>query len=943
MANTRDLALKLRERVLPPGRSRYGLVIGIDRYQDTRLDLRCAAADARLIHGLMVDPDCGVFDEGNVELLLDTDATKDGIWRSLAGLRRKAGPEDTVWVYFAGHAAPEDDQTYWLAHDSDVNDLYATGLGAEQISGALSRVDADRRIVLLDCCHAAATTLQKNPTRAAVPAEELLGRFQGRGAVTLCSSDGGQRSVELEEHGHGAFTYFLERGLRGEADLDGDGVVTAEELWTYLEGRVTKAARKAGVDQSPLMIGQFSHGLPLSVCPDHLRSRSSVADLVHGMIGLGSNDLTTEEARWCLELLSRPAANDHELQLLSLLEYVASCDRDVPGLRAAVLGAMNAGLRVPMTKEVRVTKSGTSVPPIAGRGQGAAPLERALGEGSDSAAKIRVHALAKEYGVSGKRMAEVLMALGFDHVRSHMSVLDADEAAKVRQSLDEPQSQAMLSSGVKRKVIGKSRQREHAPSKKGVASKAAGQAVGGSEASAKGVQPSNPKASAERTTSRIAQECRRDVEACIAALHGSADPELHLKHVFHKRLESWKQASEAGLADGQWLVARCHLGGVAMPRNARKAYFLFRKAAEQGHEIAEYSLGVCYLKGTGVGLDQEEGVRWLQRAASQGLPIASYNLALCYAEGEGVESNPGTALKWLRIASDKDYAPAQFALGRCLTLGEGIPADAKQAFALYQKAATRGDADAQFALGYCYQYGEGVEVDLKLAVAWYEKAASQGDADSQASLGECYAAGEGVARDAGQALFWLRKAAEQGDGQAQFRLGQLLIENPGVQGAKHLHTAEEWIRMAARQGHPEAVRHVKRERRVSTGRGRKASRKKGCFISSSVMAARGGGHECAELQALRGFRDSYMQELPSRIAEVQEYYKVAPGIVTAIDASTDPEIEWDRIYRDHLAPALEALSRGKLAKAHDLYRGMIGDLKSRWPDTHSPRQGSRSC
>ena len=341
-SQSRDIAATLRERILPQGRSRYGLVVGIDQYADSRLDLRCAAADARLVHRLMVDPECGLFPEANVELLLNEAATQQAVWRSLAGLRRKAGPEDTVWVYFAGHAAPEDDQTYWVTHDSDVNDLFSTGLGSEQISGVLSRVAVDRQVVMLDCCHAAAIACQQNPTRSVLAAEELYGSFQGKGSITLCSSDGGQRSVELAEHGHGAFTYFLERGLRGEADLNGDGVVTADELWRYLQDKVSDAARKVGVQQTPLLIGQLSHGLPLSVSASAISARVALVDVVHSLIGLESGCLSTDEARFCLELIQRGASTPAERALLAMLQEAAQNGKPGAGLTLVVSAAMSS-------------------------------------------------------------------------------------------------------------------------------------------------------------------------------------------------------------------------------------------------------------------------------------------------------------------------------------------------------------------------------------------------------------------------------------------------------------------------------------------------------------------------------------------------------------------------------------------------------------------------
>lgn len=108
--------------------SRYGLVIGIDRVKrHPQLNLRYAAADAKAIYDVMVDPDCGQFLEGNVKLLLNDEATTSEIWGALSDLRKKAvNEENQVWIYYAGHAAPETERVYWVTHDSDANDLCKT-------------------------------------------------------------------------------------------------------------------------------------------------------------------------------------------------------------------------------------------------------------------------------------------------------------------------------------------------------------------------------------------------------------------------------------------------------------------------------------------------------------------------------------------------------------------------------------------------------------------------------------------------------------------------------------------------------------------------------------------------------------------------------------------------------------------------------------------------
>jgi hypothetical protein len=348
-AKTRDIVALLRERVVPPGGGRHGLVIGIEQYRDERLNLRCATADAKVIFDLMIDPDCGMFPKDNVRLLLNEEATREGVWRALSSLRRSAGENDTVWVYYAGHAAPEESNLYWVTHDADVDDLYGTGLSNDQISKVLNDIRSKRLVVLLDCCHAAATATQKNPTRAVLTAEEVFACYKGHGRITLSSSDGKEKSVELGDVGHGAFTYFLEKGLRGEADADGDGVVTADELWKYLRAKVVDASQRVGNAQTPVLIGEMRHDFALSLNPISVGRKRKLVDLVTSLIGLGADRLSTEEAEVCVEIIKRPPRTPQEESLVQELHKSLGREPNISLLKVlieSVKGAMS-GVKLP--------------------------------------------------------------------------------------------------------------------------------------------------------------------------------------------------------------------------------------------------------------------------------------------------------------------------------------------------------------------------------------------------------------------------------------------------------------------------------------------------------------------------------------------------------------------------------------------------------------------
>jgi len=85
---------------------------------------------------------------------------------------------------------------------------------------------------------------------------------QGRGRVILTASDANEVSVEKDELKHGVFTYYLLEALRGKGDLDGDGVVSADEAYRYVSMKVPQAT---GQDQHPVKKGEMTGQIILGV------------------------------------------------------------------------------------------------------------------------------------------------------------------------------------------------------------------------------------------------------------------------------------------------------------------------------------------------------------------------------------------------------------------------------------------------------------------------------------------------------------------------------------------------------------------------------------------------------------------------------------------------------------------------------------------------------
>ena len=99
---------------------------------------------------------------------------------------------------------------------------------------------------------------------------------KGQRAV-ITASDISESSFEDAKwgDGHGVFTYFLLRGLQGEADRNHDGVVTAGELFAYLQQSVRQATD--GKQNPRAMVG-IDSSLTISTVPrTHARNQIPAA------------------------------------------------------------------------------------------------------------------------------------------------------------------------------------------------------------------------------------------------------------------------------------------------------------------------------------------------------------------------------------------------------------------------------------------------------------------------------------------------------------------------------------------------------------------------------------------------------------------------------------------------------------------------------------------
>lgn len=100
-----------------------------------------------------------------------------------------------------------------------------------------------------------------------------------------------------------------------------------------------------------------------------------------------------------------------------------------------------------------------------------------------------------------------------------------------------------------------------------------------------------------------------------------------------------------------------------------------------------------------------------------------------------------------------------------------------------------------------------------------------------------------------------------------------------------------------------------------------------CFITTAVCQSRGLPDDCAELTAFRAFRDGYLRTCPDGDALIEEYYNIAPGIVTCIDLCDNSAAKYEAIRTEYLAPCYDDLQNGRLEACKQRYVRMVRTLE----------------
>src|SRR5271165_3317758 len=289
----------------------WAICIGIDRY-DNLQSLRYAKRDAEALRAFWVKEvafdKVYFFAEDAPPISTDfgepiRSAPTGGTLRRFLRIRfeqKFLKPSDNFWFFFAGHGRRERDRDYIMPIDADPGNVEETAIPVGYVTERLRRCGADNVILLLDACR-----------NEGARDGQGIGAEIHSGVVTIASCGPSERSYEIAELQHGAFTYSLLEGLRLQGETN---CATVERLDLHLRFRVPElCAKYRKPRQTP-----YTHAEPVEKLHLILVAKfASLSDL--GPIKLDAlqaetnGDLETAEQLWWRVIAVSPVdAQAHE-------------------------------------------------------------------------------------------------------------------------------------------------------------------------------------------------------------------------------------------------------------------------------------------------------------------------------------------------------------------------------------------------------------------------------------------------------------------------------------------------------------------------------------------------------------------------------------------------------------------------------------------------------
>jgi hypothetical protein len=245
----------------------WALAVGVSNYDlPSILTLKYPHSDAFRMYAFWKSPEGGSLDDIHSQVLVNDQATKQGIVDSMHQMFMQAGENDLVTFFYSGHGL----KGAFLPTDYDGSNVR---LFHSEVNDLMAECPAKYKLVIADACNSGSYLASKsvnNPVfrQSQHDVQDAFFRELNRaspGTAFILSSQADEESLEVSTLHQSIFSYFVLRGMKGEANVNNDEVVTIQELFDYVYHQVTTYALNLGKVQTPVLKGNFDPNMPVAM------------------------------------------------------------------------------------------------------------------------------------------------------------------------------------------------------------------------------------------------------------------------------------------------------------------------------------------------------------------------------------------------------------------------------------------------------------------------------------------------------------------------------------------------------------------------------------------------------------------------------------------------------------------------------------------------------
>ena len=243
----------------------YACIIGIAAYTHMP-SLKYTDDDAYQIYAFLKSPEGGALKDENIRILIDDAATKSNVLYEMKNVSERADANDVILVYLSGHGL----QGSYIPSDFDG---YNNNIPYSEILAIIDESSAKHKVCIADACHSGSMYASKSIRSQGLEAYYSNFNNLDGGTAFLTSSKSEEVSLEYSGLRHGVFSHFLIEGLKGNADKDGNEVVTILELYNFIFKGVQQYTN---YNQTPTLTGNYNPNMPLG---NHYKTKESISSL----------------------------------------------------------------------------------------------------------------------------------------------------------------------------------------------------------------------------------------------------------------------------------------------------------------------------------------------------------------------------------------------------------------------------------------------------------------------------------------------------------------------------------------------------------------------------------------------------------------------------------------------------------------------------------------